>query len=181
MDGRSWPKNIGWRRCGRCSVTGARCQEFETVEWSWNWSGVLGLLLLHAKVRPSTASCTGVDHLDRLIASNGSPNFLTVYQKQLSEIDLLNGGSDTSTFIEQQTNWEKKYRSNGQGLQSSVPKGNSHSEGTVSHAKWMAASSDDGHLWRSEVDLHFLALHITSFSSIFLSLYTGRILLILIS
>ena len=140
------------------------------------------IIIIINKVRPSTASITGVDHLDWSIATNGSPNFRTVYQNSFQKLTYLTVVLTRVLFIEQQTNWEKKkYRSNGQGLQSSVHKGDSHSEGTVSHAKWMSASSDDGDLWPSEVDLHFLALHITSFSSIFLSLYTGRIRLILIS
>ena len=41
---RKWPKHLGWWRCGRYYVTGARRQEFEAVEWSENRPGVIGVL-----------------------------------------------------------------------------------------------------------------------------------------
>ena len=44
IDGRKWPKSLGWRRRGLYYVTGARYQKFEAAEWSWIWPGVIGFL-----------------------------------------------------------------------------------------------------------------------------------------
>ena len=54
-----------------------------------------------------------VDRFDRSFASKSSPNSGMVYQRQLSETEFLNGGSNMTTLHRTSNELKEKYRNDG--------------------------------------------------------------------